>query len=188
MAEQTHSLKNNFLIAMPSLDDDLFHQSVVYICDHNEQGAMGLIINQPSEYKLDNLLDHFDIPYDVETAKQTPIYIGGPVEKEQGLLLHNCPDDDEDSVLIGNNIFLSSSADALKTLAHKTDTHDIRITLGYASWYPGQLEQEIADNAWLTSEADNDILFNSSGQQSWQRAAGLLGIDINLMTNTAGHA
>jgi putative transcriptional regulator len=182
------SLKNNFLIAMPSMNDPFFHQSVIYLCEHSDNGAMGLIINRPSKIMLSELLDHLKVPHNTDITDTQPILFGGPVAKNQGLVLHDANHDDKTSVAIADNIFLSSSTDILTTIGQGQGPENSLITLGYSSWQAGQLEQEIVNNDWLTVTADEDILFHSTGQQAWQQAALLLGVDINLMPNTTGHA
>lgn len=183
------SLKNNFLIAMPTLNDPFFHHSVVYICEHTEQGAMGLIINRPTQIMLVDLLHHIDIASDVDRAKTTPVLFGGPVEKNQGMVLHDFAGDKwGDSIAISNDVFLTSSTDILRAISADQGPENILVTLGYASWDSGQLEQEIGENSWLTAPADNKILFRTESKQCWQQAASLLGVDINLMSEQVGHA
>jgi putative transcriptional regulator len=188
MADIETSLKNNFLIAMPALNDRLFHQSVVYLCEHSEQGAMGLIINRPSKIMLDELFDHIEIPHHNTEAEKTPVLFGGPVAKNQGMVLHDSPDDLGTSVAISDTIFLSGSTDLLKTIANQAGPNNILVTLGYASWAAGQLEQEILNNDWLTVTATSDILFHSDRQDAWQQAASLLGIDIHLISDDIGRS
>lgn len=188
MDDTDTSLKNNFLIAMPSLNDAFFHQSVVYLCEHSDQGAMGLIINRPSKIMLSELLDHIEIPHHGTSNSSTPVLFGGPVAKNQGMVLHDSANNIETSVPISDTVFLSGSIDILKTIANQTGPSNLLVALGYASWSAGQLEQEIANNDWLNVKADNDILFHSSGQSSWQQAASLLGVDIQLISGNVGHA
>ena len=188
MANTETSLKNNFLIAMPSLSDPFFHQSVVYLCEHSNQGAVGLIINRPSNIMLSELLDHIEIPHQHTKTNDTPVLFGGPAAKNQGMVLHDSPDAVETSVAISDSIFLSGSTDMLRTIALQAGPNNILVTLGYASWSAGQLEQEITGNDWLTVTADDNILFHRSGQTAWQQAAALLGIDITLIPDHVGHA
>lgn len=185
---ESTSLRHHFLVAMPSLLDPFFYQSVVYLCEHSDEGAMGLIVNRPSKIMLDELLDHLSVPHDPQKTHSKPILFGGPVAKNQGMVLHDSPKDPESSILIADNIFLSSSTDILRTIADDQGPDNSLITLGYASWESGQLEQEIINNDWLTVTADSHILFHTTGQDCWQRAASLLGVDIQLMSDTAGHA
>jgi len=182
------SLKNNFLIAMPSLYDPFFHQSVVYLCEHSDEGAMGLIVNRPSKIMLAELLDHLELEHDATITDIKPVLFGGPVAKNQGLVLHDNSHADKNSIAITETVFLSTSTDILTTIGLGHGPKNSLITLGYASWMPGQLEQEIADNDWLNVTANEDILFHSTGLQSWQQAAALLGVNIDLMPNITGHA
>jgi len=149
---------------------------------------MGLIVNRPSKIMLSDLLDHLELPHNTTITDNKPLLFGGPVAKNQGLVLHDDSLGGEISIAIADNIFLSSSTDILTTIGQGQGSKNILVTLGYSSWQAGQLEQEIANNDWLTVTADEDILFHSTGQQSWQQAASLLGVDIELMPNITGHA
>lgn len=182
------SFKNHFLIAMPSLNDTFFYHSVVYVCDHDDQGATGIIINRPTQVMLPELLTQLNIQNDAEQSKTTPIFFGGPVQKSQGMVLHDSADNWNASSQIADNIFLTTSTDILKAVGSDKGPDHILIALGYAAWSPGQLEQEITDNDWLTVAADNDILFNTPSKQRWHAAASLLGIDIALLSSAVGHA
>ncbi len=173
---------------MPSLYDPFFHQSVVYLCEHSDDGAMGLIVNRPSKIMLSELLDHLQLKHNTAITDIKPVFFGGPVAKNQGLVLHDNGHHDKNSLAITETIFLSTSTDILTSIGQGRGPKNNLITLGYASWQAGQLEQEIADNDWLNVTANEDILFHSSGLQSWQQAAALLGVDIELMPNTSGHA
>ncbi len=183
-----NSLKNHFLIAMPSLNDSFFYHSVVYLCDHDDEGAVGLIINRPTQIMLNELLEHINIDSDSEQIKTTPILFGGPVQKSQGMVLHDSIGKWDNSTQLADNIFLTTSTDILKDISIDNGPKHMLIALGYAGWTAGQLEQEIADNSWLTVAASGDVLFNTPSKQRWQAAASLLGIDINLLSDTVGHA
>lgn len=183
------SLKNHFLIAMPSLNDPFFYHSVVYLCEHSEQGAMGLIINKPTQLMLDELLEHFHITCSSPLAKKTPIFFGGPVSKDQGMVLHDHAQGNwTNSIKVTNDISLTSSTDILQAIGHDQAPENMLIALGYSSWGEGQLEQELAENSWLTCPANKDILFTSPSQECWQRAAALIGVDINLLSDDVGHS
>jgi len=182
------SLKNHFLIAMPSLNDTFFYRSVIYLCEHDDEGSMGLIINRPTQIMLDELLAHINISSNAAPQKTTPILFGGPVQKSQGLVLHDSAGNWNSSKQISDNIFLTTSTDILKTIGTEEGPEHTLVALGYAGWGAGQLEQEIADNSWLTVAANDDILFHTPSKQRWQAAATLLGIDINLISDVAGHA
>lgn len=183
------SLKNNFLIAMPALNDPFFYHSVVYLCEHSEQGSMGLIINIPTKIMLNELLAHVHIATESETTKTTPILFGGPVSKNQGMILHNQPKGAwANSIEVTDDIFLTSSTDILQAIGHGNGPKNILVALGYASWDEGQLEQELSENSWLTTPANQEILFTTPTHQRWQKAASLIGVDINLLSDDVGHA
>lgn len=189
MSSSSHtSLRDHFLLSMPHLDDDAFTQSLVYICDHSEYGAMGLVLNQPLNIHLDVLLDHLEIPGQPHSSS-IPVYSGGPVQEERGFVLHKS--------FLGNpwlstheiteDIFLTTSLDILEAV-DQVNPDDVLIALGYAGWSPGQLEQEISDNVWLSCPANSDIMFNLPAEEKLQAAAAMLGINLNLLTSHAGHA
>lgn len=182
------SLQNHFLVAMPNLIDTFFYQSVVYICEHNEDGAMGLIINRPTQVMLPELLGHLNISNRSEIAVNTPVLFGGPVEKAQGMVLHTKPANWKSSIEVADNIFITTSVDVLETIGTNDGPEDALIMLGFASWEKGQLEEELSENSWLTVPANHDIIFNTPADKRWHAAANILGIDINLMSDTMGHA
>jgi len=182
------SLQHHFLIAMPAMADSFFHRSVVYICEHDEQGAMGLIINRPTHVMLTELFSHLEIDNTEAEPRTTPVLFGGPVQKGQGMVIHNSHDPWKTSLQLSDELFLTTSTDILETLGSDKGPKDSLVTLGYSGWGAGQLEQEIADNSWLTVAADDDILFHTPAEKRWHAAAQLLGVDINLMSQTVGHA
>jgi len=182
------SLQHHFLIAMPAMADSFFHRSVVYICEHDEEGAMGLIINRPTHVMLTELLTHLEIENAETIPRTTPVLFGGPVQKGQGMVIHNSHEPWKTTLQLSDELFLTTSTDILETIGSEKGPKDAIITLGYSGWGAGQLEQEIVDNSWLTVAANNDILFHTPAEQRWHAAAKLLGVDINLMTNTVGHA
>lgn len=182
------SLQHHFLVAMPNLADSFFSQSVVYICEHTEEGAMGVIINRPTQVMLPELLGHLNISNRSEIAINTPVLFGGPVEKAQGMVLHTQPAEWKSSIEVADNIFITTSVDVLETIGTDDGPNDALIMLGYAGWGQGQLEEELAENSWLTVPAHHDIIFNTPAEKRWHAAASILGIDINLMSDTMGHA
>ncbi|MDH5424372.1 MAG: YqgE/AlgH family protein [Gammaproteobacteria bacterium] len=187
--EQTQYLTNHFLIAMPRLDDINFTQSVTYICEHSAEGAMGVTINRPSDILLQDILQQIDIkPATSEIGHET-IYHGGPVQTDRGFILHNKTAEQwEASLDVTDNIQLTSSKDILKSIANNQGPDKFLITLGYAGWASGQLEQEIASNLWLNCPSDSSIIFDTPIEKRWESAASLLGIDLQLLSNDAGHA
>lgn len=191
--EQLSSLQNHFLIAMPSLTDPLFSRTVTYICEHNEEGAMGLIINQPVDLNVSSLLEKLEIVVpegqtDEHRSLAAPVYSGGPVAKDRGFVLHPPQDTWRSSLQLSDDIMITTSKDILESLGSSAAPHKFILTLGYAGWDAGQLEQELAENSWLTIPADADILFQTPVRERWQRAAEKLGIDIWQLGPEAGHA
>lgn len=183
------NLTNHFLIAMPGLSDPNFFHTVTYICDHTPNGAMGIIINRPSGIDLGMVFDQMDISCEANDQRNQPVYEGGPVQKERGFILHRGnPDQWESSVSISKDITLTTSADILNDMAASNGPNDSLIALGYAGWSAQQLEEEIADNAWLFGPADPSIIFDEPVEKRWEKAANLLGIDISLISHSPGHA
>jgi putative transcriptional regulator len=188
ISSSTASLRNHFLLAMPSLSEGIFSQSITYICEHGESGAMGIVINQALELSLDEIFEHLEI-----TAKkdfsEVPVMAGGPVQIDHGFVLHrNCDKQWEASLKITPEITLTTSRDILRSIANGVGPAEHLIALGYAGWTAGQLEFELAENSWLTLPADSDIIFSTPFQQRLAAAASILGIDMNLISAQAGHA
>ncbi len=182
------SLQHHFLIAMPTLIDSFFYRSVIYICEHNEDGAMGLIINRPTQIMLEELFTHLEIDNLAPITKTTSVLFGGPVQKEQGMIIHDSPHQWISTKALDDELYLTTSTDILETVGTPAGPDNFLITLGYAGWESGQLEQELADNSWLTVYANKDILFKMPADQRWLAAGKLLGVDMNLMTLSMGHA
>ncbi len=181
-------LTNQFLIAMPTLADPNFFQTVTYISEHNASGALGLVINRPLNLTLGQLLEHLQIVTDRPDLAALPIYHGGPVQPEQGFVVHSPVGHWGATLRVTDDIGITTSRDILQAVARGEGPEHLLVTLGYAGWGPGQLEQELAENAWLSSPADFDILFHTPSDQRWLAAAALLGIDLNLLSANAGHA
>jgi len=188
----TMNLQHHFLIAMPALQDPLFKQAVVYICEYNDEGAMGIIINKPLEnLKVDGVLQKLKIdpePRDPAIRLDKPVFIGGPLAEDRGFILHSPPDCFASSIRISDDTVITTSRDVLETIGTAKQPADVIVALGYSSWEKGQLEQEILDNAWLTAPADASILFHTPISERWREAAKLIGIDIHNMPSEAGHA
>ncbi|WP_438969584.1 YqgE/AlgH family protein [Methylophaga sp.] len=183
------TLQNHFLVAMPALSDTFFYRSVVYLCEHDQNGAMGLIINRPTRVMLEELLSHLKIDNPADSLKTTPVLFGGPVQKGQGMVIHNQHNAEwKSSLKLTDDVFLTTSTDILEAIGTDDGPENALVTLGYSGWEAGQLEKELAENSWLTVPADPGLLFDTPADKRWQAAAQLLGIDINLMSNTTGHA
>jgi putative transcriptional regulator len=187
------NLTNQFLIAMPGMVDGNFAGAVVYLCEHNERGAMGLIINKPIEIDVRQLFDKVSLPLGREDLQTTPVYMGGPVQTERGFVLHEQLDPDEDQYnaslkIPGGSLEMTSSRDVLEAMSHGAGPRKVLITLGYAGWSAGQLEDELARNGWLTVDADNAIIFDTPVENRYDRALSLLGVDRGFLMAGAGHA
>lgn len=187
-AKTSDCLRDHFLLAMPSMSEGIFSQSITYICEHGESGAMGIVINQPLELSVAEIFEHLEITT-LQDFSNVPVMAGGPVQMDHGFVLHrNCTASWESSIKVTAEITLTTSCDILRAIAKNTGPTDHLIALGYAGWAAGQLEQELTDNSWLTLPANSDIIFGTAPQQRLNAAASLLGIDMNLISGEAGHA
>lgn len=182
------SLRDHFLIAMPALSDPNFDHSVTYICEHNEEGAMGILISRQMELTMAQVLEQMEIEPSNNFDTSLKVHLGGPVQPEHGFVLHSPVGAWESSLQIGEEIALTTSRDILSAIAHGEGPPHHLIALGYAGWGPGQLEQELADNAWLSGPASKRILFDTPIEERWAAAAALLGIDLNLLSSDIGHS
>ena len=182
------TLTNHFLIAMPSLQDPNFARTVTYICEHNEQGAMGIIINRPMDIQLGDMLSQLDIAATDPRVLQTHVYLGGPVQTDRGFVLHSAEHSWDSTLEITPEISVTTSRDILEAIADGKGPELVMIALGYAGWAGGQLEDELSANAWLSGPADRNIMFRMPSEARWQAAASLLGVDLNLLSGEAGHA
>src|SRR5690554_2516421 len=184
-----NSLQHHFLVAMPGLNDPFFHRSVTYVCEHNEDGAMGLVINQPIELSMADLLQQIDVqPTPNSKLARTPVFSGGPVATDRGFVLHSPQEGWRSSLLLGDEIMVTTSKDILESFGSERAPEKFLLALGYAGWEAGQLEEELAENSWLTIPADADIVFSTPVQERWQRATAKLGIDVWQLSSDAGHA
>lgn len=181
------SLQNQFLIAMPGLQDPNFRHAVTLICSHDDDGALGLIVNRPAGIGLRGLLEQLEIPAEA-VPESAELYWGGPVQTDRGFVLHEGPPRYASSLAVSDALTLTSSRDVLADIGAGRLPGRHLVAVGYAGWGAGQLEQELLDNAWLTAPADPDIVFSTPPAQRWQAAARLLGIDASQLSDGAGHA
>ncbi|MCR9105284.1 MAG: YqgE/AlgH family protein [Gammaproteobacteria bacterium] len=187
-AKSSDCLRDHFLLAMPCLSTGIFSQSITYICEHGESGAMGIIINQPLDLNVKEIFEHLQIA-PCRDFSHEPVMAGGPVQMDHGFVLHrHCDTSWEASLKVTAEITLTTSRDILRAIANDEGPQDRLIALGYAGWAPGQLEQELAANSWLTLSGDSDIIFATPAQQRLNAAAASLGVDMNLISAQAGHA
>lgn len=187
------NLTHHFLIAMPGLDDEAFARSVVYMCEHSDRGALGLVINKPSDINLQNLFDKVALPLRREDLTGSPVFQGGPVQTERGFVLHECMLAGEESVYastmtIPGGLEMTTSRDVLEALSTGAGPRKVFVSLGYSSWGEGQLESEISENSWLTVEADLSLIFDTPVEQRYDKALLLLGLQSWMLSPEAGHA
>ena len=182
------NLTHQFLIAMPALADPNFHRTVTYLCHHDDEGAMGIVINRPLELSLGEVLGHMKIESSDPGINQIPVLQGGPVQTERGFVIHH-PTGEWDSVLeVNDQIGVATSRDILSAIARGEGPSQAVVALGYAGWGAGQLERELADNAWLSAPVDNSIIFDKPYEDRWASAAKLLGVDPDRLFGEAGHS
>jgi len=188
MIQQNASLVDKCLIATPAIKDPIFASSLVYMCEHSESGSMGLVVNHETSQILDDVFSQLDIKCEDETIKNQPVYIGGPVQLEQGFVLHSSAGNWQNSVEVSSGINLTSSLDILQAIADGEGPGDYLVILGFSGWASGQLESELQQNSWLTSTCDADLLFHQKPEDKWQVAFDTLGFDINMLSPVSGNA
>lgn len=182
------NLTDNFLIAMPALEDPYFANALVYICEHNENGALGIIVNRPIDLNLAGLLEKVDLKLEQESIANLPVYFGGPVQLDRGFVLHRPIGHWQSTLAINAEIGLTSSRDVLAAVASSGEPNEILVSLGYAGWDAGQLEDELAQNSWLTVPAQSAILFDLPPEERLPAAMQKLGISFSQLSDVAGHA
>ena len=191
MAAARINLTNQFLIAMPGMGDDTFSGAVIYLCEHTEQGALGLVINKPIDIKLKNLFEKVELPLEIESLAEQPVYFGGPVQTERGFVLHDRNPDAapySSTLSIPGGLEMTTSKDVLEALSNGHGPKRLLVTLGYTGWAAGQLEDELGRNGWLTVDATPEIIFDTPIEQRYGRAVSLLGFDPAMLSQEAGHA
>jgi putative transcriptional regulator len=190
-------LKHHFLIAMPGLEDETFARSVIYMCEHSARGAMGLIINKPSDISMRLLFDKVELPLRREDLMQNPVGHGGPVQTERGFVLHDPmsldkPEQDgsayASTLSVPGGLEMTTSRDVLEALSSGAGPRRVLVTLGYASWGEGQLESELGENAWLTVPASAEVIFEVPMAERYDRALDLLGLKSWMLSPDVGHA
>lgn len=182
------NLTDNFLIAMPTLEDPYFSNALVYICEHNENGALGIIVNRPIDMDLAGLFDKIDLKLEAENLAKLPVYFGGPVQLDRGFVLHRPVGQWQSTLAVNSEVGLTSSRDVLNSVGSEGLPAEIIVTLGYAGWDAGQLESELAQNSWLTVPAKAEILFDLPPEERLPAAMLKLGISFTQLSDVAGHA
>lgn len=183
------NLTNQFLIAMPGMADPTFSGTVVYLCEHSERGAIGLVINRPTDIDLQALFERLDLKLEIEPLAHQPVYFGGPVQTERGFVLHEASGAQYTSSLsVPGGLEMTTSKDVLEAVAQGSGPNRFLLTLGHSGWGAGQLEDEIARNGWLTVAADPMIVFDVPPAQRFEAALSLLGVSASMLSGEAGHA
>ena len=191
MASQQINLTNQFLIAMPGMGDGTFAGTVVYLCEHTEKGALGLVINKPIDITLKNLFEKVELSLDRKDLAEQPVYFGGPVQTERGFVLHERLGEESpytSTLAIPGGLEMTTSKDVLEALANGAGPKKVLVTLGYSGWAAGQLEDEISNNGWINVEAEPGIIFDTPVAERYDKALSLLGIDAGMLSSAAGHA
>jgi putative transcriptional regulator len=181
-------LTDHFLIAMPAMEDNCFAKSLVYIAEHNDQGALGVIVNRPIDMMLSTLFQRIDLSFMSESMENQPVFFGGPVQTDRGFVLHRPLGAWQSTLAVNAQIGLTTSRDVLQSAGQAGHPSDIVVTLGYSGWASGQLEHEIGQNAWLTVPADPRILFELPYEERLPSALELLGVNLANLAGQAGHA
>ena len=182
-------LTGKLLIAMPGMGDPRFDRSVIFMCSHGTDGAMGLIVNKPADLRLGDLLAQMDLDCEDPAVAQAAVRFGGPVETGRGFVLHSSDySANLHSLKVTDKFSMTATLDILEDIANARGPARKALMLGYSGWGPGQLEVEISDNGWLTAEADSDLIFNTPDEDKWEAALKSLGIDALLLSASAGHA
>ena len=198
MQSDSSNFTHHFLIAMPGLEDEMFSKSVIYMCEHSERGALGLVINKPSDINLQKLFDKVELPLHRHDLTQAPVFQGGPVQTERGFVLHESivmpesalPNESiyASTMTIPGGLEMTTSKDVLEALSTGYGPRKVFVSLGYSSWGKGQLESEISDNSWLTVAADPAVIFDTPVEQRYAKALMLLGLESWMLSPEAGHA
>lgn len=188
MTTDATSLANQLLIAMPNMGDPNFEQTVTYICEHNENGAIGIVINKPLTISMKDVLAQMNITGSSTQIDNMPVFSGGPVQQERGFVIHHEFGGWSSSSASSDDIIITTSKDILEAIANDRGPKNVLVSLGYAGWGAGQLEAELMKNCWLNGPVSDDILFKLPFNERWVAAARLLGIDFAMLSSDVGHA
>lgn len=178
----------HFLIAMPGMTDPHFVHALTYVCEHNEEGALGIVVNKPTDMTLSVLFDQIEVRLSDSGLAAAPVHFGGPVQADRGFVLHRPLGNWQSTLAVSDDLGLTTSKDVLEAVGRGDGPREVFVSLGYAGWAAGQLEQEIAQNAWLTVEADPDLLFDVPAERRLPAAMQCLGIDFSRLSDNVGHA
>ena len=181
-------LTNQFLVAMPSMSDSIFERTVVLVCMHDKDGALGIVINRITELLLEDILKELDLEPNGQPEIKLPVHFGGPCQIERGLVLHDASKSWASTIKVGEDFGLTMSRDVLEDISENRGPQFYLPVLGFSGWESEQLEAEMQNNVWLSTPADSSIIFDTPVQDRWQKAASLVGIDIATISTVAGHA
>jgi len=185
---QSTSLAGQFLLAMPSISDPRFDRTVIYLCSHSDEGAMGLVVNRLMDgLDFAGLLEQLSIEVSA-VRRNIAIHAGGPVETGRGFVLHSADFVQDTTLVVSETVALTATVDILREIAEGRGPRHVLLALGYAGWAPGQLDAELQRNGWLTLEGEDEILFNTDVDRMWPRAMAMLGVDVSMLSTQAGHA
>ena len=185
---QSVDLTHHFLIAMPAMADPFFSNTLTYICEHNEQGALGLVVNRPIDLTLEGLFEQLGMAFANPALRGAPVMFGGPVQLDRGFVLHQPVGDWQSTMAVNQEVGLTTSLDILQAMASGKGPNHVLVTLGYSGWAPGQIEHELAQNAWLTVRASPNVMFGLPPEKRRSAAMQLLGIDFSRLSEDVGHA
>ena len=189
---ETVSLVNHFLIAMPAMTDPNFSKTLTFVCEHNADGALGIIVNRPTDLSLGELFERVDIELEAGEPQHRygglPVYFGGPVQTDRGFVLHQPAGEWQSTIIVNSDIALTSSRDILQCMGKNAEPAQVMVALGYAGWSAGQLEWELSQNAWLTVPAEPSVIFNLPPESRLPAAMRILGVDPLNLSDVAGHA
>jgi putative transcriptional regulator len=188
MMQSDFSLNGQFLIASPGMMDPHFSRTVTLVCEHSEEGAMGIVINRLAPITMGEIFEDIKLADKRGPGATDLVYQGGPVQPDRGFILHTGPAEWDSSLELGDGLYLTTSRDILQAIARDEGPREYRVALGYSGWGSGQLEHEISENAWLSCPIDKEIIFSTNTDQQWFDAGRLLGIDITQLSSEAGHA
>jgi len=188
MPDSSPNFTDHFLIAMPGMVDPNFAHTLTYVCEHSSEGALGIVVNKPIDMKLADLFEQIDITVPDGTLGASPVHFGGPVQVDRGFVLHRPLGNWQSTLAVRDDVGLTTSKDVLEAMSRGEGPRDVVVSLGYAGWSAGQLEQEIAQNAWLTVAANPDVLFETPAEARLPAAMRLLGIDFSRLSDDVGHA
>ena len=185
---QSVNLTHHFLIAMPALADPFFSKTLTYICEHSDQGALGLVVNRPIDLTLKDLLDQLDISSDDQAVTALPIMFGGPIQLDRGFVLHQPVGDWQSTMVVHDKVGLTTSLDILRAIASGESPKELLVALGYSGWAPRQIEHELSQNTWLTVPASPNIIFELPVEDRLTAAMRLLGVDLSSLSDEVGHS